>query len=318
MAQRILRGAAATLTYTHLDADGDPVAASGTLTVAVAKADGTVVLAAGTATVAGTDTGVYTVDLTGAQTASLELLTATWTDSAVSTAARTTLHEIVGGYVFSIAQVRAFETLSNDGDYPTEDVIVRRAEVEDEVEWICDRAFVTRYSRLTVDSVGDTYVDTGLHDITSIRSIRMYATPGASTYTALTATQLAGCVADSNGRITRTDVSNFTEGVGNIVVEVEYGYTGWGENVRRAMLTRLREFLNHESSAISDRAASFTNADGDRYDLAGQDIYKTGNAFVDAVYERVSKRRRNDRDRPASGSYQMDPSYFGLFRGGRR
>lgn len=249
--QRILQGAAATLTFRNLDADGSPVDAGGALTVGVIRADGTVLVAAGTATthsVTPTNNGIYTVALTGVQTATLDLLTATWTEAGVS--AHTTLHEIVGGYVFTIAEVRAFESLGDETVYPTAKVIITRADVEDELERLREAAFVPRYARLTLDGTGEPEILTGRTFLRRLRTVKVLVGTGSSSSTSFTATQLASCVVTDDGRIRRGDSDIFPYGVGNIIVEVEHGFTDWGADLKTAALTRLRERLNRPASEI--------------------------------------------------------------------
>lgn len=319
MAQRILRGAAATLVYFHLDADGEAAAASGTLTVGVTAADGTVIKAAGSGTTADPDvTGRYTVALTPAQTASLNLLTATWTDSAAPTVGRTTDHEIVGGYIFSLADVRAHNpNLESEAEYASELIIAKRLEVEDEVEDICDVAFVPRYQRVVVDGTGSNEVLAGVQMIRTIRSCRIYASTGSTSYTSLNASQLAGLVFTRDGLVRRTDGGSFDYGLGNIVLEVEHGYTAPPADLRTAVLDRLHDRLIDPNSAIPSRARAYTAADGFSYELTRSDEFSTGIPSVDAVYQRYSLRKKNgDGAAPASRTINFDPQWNGLYRGG--
>lgn len=319
MAQRILRGAAATLVYDHLNADGEAVAATGTLTVEVTTADGTVVKAAGSATTPDGDvTGRYTVTLTPAQTSSLNLLTATWTDSAAPTVGRTTEHEIVGGYIFSLADVRGHNpNLEAEAEYAAPLIIAKRLEVEDEVEDICDVAFVPRYRRVFVDGSGSHEVLAGVHMIRTVRSCRIYASTGSSSYTSLSAAQLAGLVVTRDGLVRRTDGGTFDYGLGNIVLEVEHGYTTPPADLRTAVLDRLHDRLMDPNSAIPSRARAYTAADGFSYELTRADEFSTGIASVDAVYQRYSMRKKNGGDAaPASRTLNFDPQWGGLYRGG--
>src|SRR4051812_41669308 len=97
-------GAAASLQVTWTDELDEPASAAGAVTVRVQKADGTDVVTAGSST---TGSNPYVRALTAAQNATLELLTATWTDAG-SSATRTTRHEIVGGFFFPIDDPDAF------------------------------------------------------------------------------------------------------------------------------------------------------------------------------------------------------------------
>lgn len=319
MAQRILRGAPATLAYEHLDADGAAVDAAGTMTVGVTAADGTVVLAAGTTTVHGV-TGAYSVALTGAETAQLGVLTATWSDSAAAAAAaaRTSSHEVVGGFMFSIAQVREFEPgLEDAADFPAGVIVDRRLEVEDEAEWICDIAFVPRYRRLTLDGGGDKSIVAGVRAIRRVRSVRTYSSAGSSSYTAMSAGQLAGLVVTVDGLIRRTDGGLFEVGHGNIVIEVEHGLDEPPGDLRVAALVRMADRLQRPDSGIPTRARSYSAMDGFSYDLTIPDEFTTGIPAVDAVYTRHSRRQRGDGSQaPASRPMNFDPQYNSLYRGG--
>lgn len=312
MSQRILRGTAATLTFYNMDANGKATAAAGALTVGVTKADGTVVVAAGTAT-SSPATGTYTVALTAAQTATLELLTATWTDAG-DASVHTTTHEVVGGYLLTLADIRAFETLADDTTYPDATVIAARAEVEDELEQLREAAFVPRYARLTLDGSGTRELVTGVSWLRTLRTARTLATTGSATSTAFTATELAACKLTSDGRIVRGDGNVFDWGVANIIVEVEHGFTDWGTDLKMAALTRLRERLNRPDSAIPDRALTYSGVDGTTYKLANPDGNSTGNPQVDAVYNRYP--RTNPGNQPASRTLVYQPQFGGVFRGG--
>lgn len=308
--QRILQGATAALTFRNLDADGVAVDAVGALTVGIARADGTVLVAAGTATTHGA-TGIYTVTLTGAQTATLDLLTATWSEVGAGT--HSTLHEIVGGYLFSIAEVRAFTTLQDTVKYPNTAVIAARAEVEDELEQMREAAFVPRYARLLLDGTGDREIITGLSWLRTLRTAKVLTGTGASTSTTFTATQLAACVVTPDGRIRRGDGDVFEYGAANIVVEIEHGFTAWGQDLKQAALTRLRERLNQPLSGIPDRATTYTSVDGDSYRLGAEGPMSTGNPWVDSVYSRYPT--VNEESQPASRLLTFEPQFGALFRG---
>lgn len=319
MAQRILRGAAATLSYEHLDYRGERVAADGTVTVKVEKADGTTVLAAGTAT-DNPSPGIYTVDLTAAQTSSLELLTATWIDDATPTVSRTSQHEIVGGFLFTVNDV-----MSEQGgtDYDKGTIVERRDEVEDECEWITDVAWVPRYRRLTLDGTGEDLIVTGTRQIRTVRSVRLYSTTGGSSYTSMTSTQLAGLVRTPDGQLRRTDNDVWPAGFGNVVIEVEHGYDRPPNDLRIAASIRCIDALFRPDGGLPLRAKSWTDGAGVSYDLEIPDEFSTGIPRVDSVYHRHSKRvskagaAGGGRQGPASRTLSYDPQYYGLFRGGR-
>jgi hypothetical protein len=319
VAQRILQGTAATLTYQHLDYIGQAADALGTLTVKVEKADGTIVLPAGTTTIHPSK-GVYTVALTPAQTASLELLTATWTDDAAPTAPRTTTHEIVGGFLFTIDDVMAEQGAQN---YDLPMIVRRRGEVEDECEWITDVAWVPRYLRLTLDGSGEDVIVTGVRAVRRVRSVRIYAPTGGTSYTSLSASQLAGLVRTPDGQLRRTDNDVWPAGFGNIVIELEHGLDQPFEDLRIAAAIRCVDALFRPDSAVPLRAKSWTDRAGTTYDLEIPDEFSTGIPRVDSVYHRRSKRVQSSQSGngksagPASRTLSYDPQFYGIFRGGR-
>lgn len=316
--QRILRGRPATLRFTLLDSDGSPIAddPQPAVTVQVDRADGTAVLAAGTATTSA-GAGVYTRALTAAQTSSLDLLVATWTDTVSGTTTQT-LHEVVGGYWFSVKEARDSDpTLADTSKYPTQSIIDIRTEVEDEAERIIGAAFVPRYRRLRLNGIGTPALRGIDQLVRSIRTVRVYSTPSA--YTAFTAGELAALVTDDEGLITRNDSGVFESGLANVVLEYEHGYDRPPTDLKRAALTRLRHRLNAPRSGIPDRATSFVSGEGGtfRLDTAGPE--KTGIPDVDAVYGSYAARHGGrGSDGPVSRTMDFDPQRLSLFHGGRR
>lgn len=312
--QRILRGTAATLSFQIVDADGVPTVPAGGVSIDVDRADGTMLVGSAAATV--DSTGLCTYSLTPAQTATLDVLTATWFDDTTNGEWSQTI-EIVGGYMFTVGDIRAFETLGDDLTYPNAMVIRERLEVETEAEWICDRAFTPRYARITVDGNADPVIDLGVHDIRRVRSVRTYTSAGASTYSSFTAAQLAGIVPVGTS-IRRTDNGVFEEGYGNIVVEVEYGLDAPDKPMRTAALIRLRDRPTRPQSSLPLRTKQF-QSDAGTVELNQPEAFETGIPEVDAVYGSYSKRQRGDGQQvPVSIPFDYDPQRYGLFVGGRR
>ena len=317
--QRILRGAAATLRLTTRNSDGTISAPGGTVTVGVTKADGTTVVAAGSGT--GGAAGSYTVAVTAADTADLGQLQGAWTNGTTTWA---TKHNIAGGFYFSLAEIRAFDAgvlgASAQNPFTDDELLTARQAVEDEAERICDRAFVPRYQRITVDGSGTTELLVGLNDIRRIRTARVYSSAGASTYTALGATALAGLVAGA-GTVRRTDGDVWDEGTGNIVLEVEYGFDELPPDLVAPLLVLLRHRITEPGSDVLDRATEYSPGDGSfsRLDLAA-DPYRTGIQLVDAALGRYSRRTQGTNGpggagtggssmRPASRPLSPEPSW---------
>lgn len=281
---RHLRGSAATLPVDLLNQDGEPADASGTLTVQVTKADGTEVLAAGSSTSNPTGSGSYTAALTAAQTATLEMLTAVWTDAGDSST-WTTLHEIVGGYYFTLAEAREHDrSLQAQND----DTLIQRARriTEDEFERICGVAFVPRYRRVRLDGYGRSSLLLPDPMVRTVRSVRVYSS--ATSYTAFTADELAALSANNAGVITRGDGGVFAAGSKNIVVEYEHGHDRPPAEVQRASIARARQWIAFGNSGIPDRTQTYVATEVGTFGLAQAGRAKTGTDWIDAALARWS------------------------------
>lgn len=297
MAQRIVRGAAATLEVYTWDAEGDLAAVSGTMTVGVVRADGTTVLAAGTAT-SSPSTGKYTVAVTAADTASLDRLTATWTNGTVTW---TTFHEIVGAVYWSEAELRAWDSSITAGKYPSATVLARRQTTEQECEQITGRAFVPRFRVVEVDGSGSDELLAGLYDVRSIRRVAVYPSGDLTgSPTVLTAGQRAQVKAMPDGRLVWIG-GVWTAGVGNVVVHAEVGWDAPPPDLVVATMIRARAWLNMPGNGLPDRAATYTSPTGESYELLLPSARRTGIAEVDAVYARWSVAPTDD-DRPVGVS----------------
>lgn len=274
--QRIVRATTATLTVTLVDQDGEPAAAAGAVTVRVQKGDGTDLLPAGTATTTGA-TGVYGVELTAAQTADLNLLTATWTEDGVERAV--TLHEIVGGVYFTVAQARARDASITEAKYDAETVRTARTEVEQQCEEICGVAWVPRFARVELDVHAGGWVALPNQQVRSIRSVSSVLSDGS--LDAWSADRLAELVAERGLRVGVTS--------GRLVVEYEHGYDRPPADLVTAAIQHLRHQLNtFTTSSLVDRATQVQTIEGQNLQLAtpGRFGFDTGIPTVDAVYQR--------------------------------
>jgi hypothetical protein len=273
--QRILRGTQATISYTHRDADGSPVEVAG-VTVGIRRADETDLVPSGTATVKEGKEHRYA--LTPKQTSLLDQLTATWT---VDGASHETVVEVVGGFYFSVQDVRAADrSLEDPGRYPASDLLATRQEVEDEFERICGVAFVPRYRRVTIDGSDRAVVSLPSRRLRAVRDVVVGGV-------AWTTTDLSDVRWGAG--ITRADGTLFPAGVRNITVGYEHGWSEPPSEIRRAALTRLRSRLNFSRSAIPDRATSFSVAEGGTYRLDTAGRSKTGIDEVDAALARYTE-----------------------------
>lgn len=240
MAQELLQGVAGKLRFVNLDQDGVPAPAAGAVTVRVVRADGTEVLPAGSATTAGAGTGEYERALTAAQLGTLDQLTVTWTDAGDGSV-HVTVAEVVGAFLFSVAQARASDPTFVDATYPTAEVVEVRALVEDVIESAVEQAlgrrvaFVPRFRRAVLSGNGLDTVD--LPDY-FVRTIRSATITGEA---AFTSTELEDLVAAS-GQMVST-LRTWTRGNRNVAVAYEHGMDGGPPIIQRAGLLLFRAWL---------------------------------------------------------------------------
>jgi hypothetical protein len=308
VAQRILQGAAATLTVTICDAVGEPADPTGTVTVGVVNAAGTVVITPGTATTRPSPTSAGQYRVASPAATQLDEWTATWTNG---TSGWVTTYAVVGGFPFSATDAYLEDTSIAVAKFPPSIVIDARAEVEDEAEEICNRSFTPRYRRVTLDGSGTSTLVLPVNDIRRIRA----ATVNGAT---LTVSYLRVIDDEFRNQVQRIDRRPFEEDFGNVVLDVEYGLDGPPSDVRRAMLTRLRSRLAMPRTSIPDKANTFQGADGRTYTLNRATADSTGIDDVDAAYERHSLRKRAGQASPASRPMNFDPQRSSLFHGGIR
>ncbi len=317
---RILRNRAGTLSHTF-EVDEEATDPTGTPTFSVADANGTVVTS-GNATVVGAGSGQVTAPL--AAQAALKRGTVTWVATVDGASTTEYTHfEIVSGFFFTLKQGRESDSsLSSAAKYPTDDLKIKRVEVEQECENICDRAFVPRYERIVLDGTGTSQITLRHSDpfrsVADIRTIRRIsvAPDMDETFVDYTAGQLAQVSWSVDGVLTRTDGSVFTAGMRNVVVEYEYGLDLPPSDLVQASLTRLRSRLNLNKSAIPDRATSYSLGEMGVYRIDQPGAYKVGLPEVDAVYSRYSRRSGtgpNAKKVPASRTLTYDPQFSSLF-----
>jgi hypothetical protein len=240
--ERVLQLTPATLSQQWYE-DGSAVD-PGSVTVTVTGADGTAV-ASGAAS--GTGTAARTYNLTTTHTALLDRLTVTWTSSLKGT--QTSYVEVVGGFLFSIAEFRALgSAYANTTNYPTSTVADMRTTVEQALEDACGVAFVPRYELETLNGVTG-----GLLPVTwaKVRAIRT-----------VTVDTVAGTVADyvalREGMIYGS--AYWSAGYGNVTVGYEHGHSTPPMRIKRAALILAKRWITPGSA--DDRAINVSNETG--------------------------------------------------------
>jgi hypothetical protein len=278
---RVLRTAAVAMSHTFY-VDETPTSASVGVVVTVKRLDGTTV-----STGAGTlgTPGVYTYTVPGQAT--LDILTVDWVATSIGGAVVTATDyvEVVGGYLFGLAEARAADsTLTSTTTYPTAMLADKRLEVEEECEKICRQAFVPRFYRETVSGTG---TDRQGLKWMMLRRLRAVTVSGV----AWSAPDIAAVPPAENGIARRPGGAVWPEGVGNIVVEYEHGWDRPPERISAAAMLHLRYLCNQPRTGMPDRVTAYTTEAGS-FHAAMQDECHTGYPDIDAVYSRYTRRQR--------------------------
>jgi hypothetical protein len=225
--------------------EGGTAVDPGSVTVTVTDSAGVVVT---TGAASGTGTSPRAYNLTTAHTALLDRMTVTWASTLKGTL--TSHLEVVGGFLFSIAEFRALgSAYANTTNYPTATVVDMRTTVEQALEDACSVAFVPRYS---VETVNGVYGDRLALRWARVRSIRT-----------VTVDDVAGVPADyvalREGMVYASSTW-WTSGYGNVTVGYEHGYDTPPGEMKRAALLLAKHWITPGSA--DDRAINVTNDSG--------------------------------------------------------
>ena len=289
--QRILQATTGSLSWQPLDGDGEP-GDPGVVTVGVTRSDGTEVIAAGTATT-DTDAAPRTIALTVAQSAQLDVLTATWKVGSDTVAV--TEHLTVGGFLYSLSQLRSIEPSTSDASRDTAESARR---VRDEVEHVFENATGVPWTprlrvvrELTPDG---SFLYSGTRFVRTVRWCRLWS--DWETYTSLTSDECAAIPPSEAGWL-RLPYS--VTGSMMITAGVEVGYFEASpvgmqapSDVTREALVAARAGLNRSRVGIPDRATSMQMQDGSSVTLAtpGVGNWHTGIPSVDEMLRRRDRR----------------------------
>lgn len=247
MAQRVLRNTAANLAVTF-QSDEAPIDPDGnTATVTVTRADGTPVVTGGATT--RVSAGVYQWTLP--PQADLDDLDLAWTGTFAGVAQTViTEAEVVGGFYFTLAEMRELEPFSSAAAYSSARLTSARNWIEDLIEHHCGVAFVPRYRRVTLP--GDGTVNLWVPDL-MLRKLRSVSIGGQ----ALTVGQLATIVPVGHGVLHRSDGAPFIRGMANVVVAYEHGYDAPPADVRRVALQLAARTYERGVGVTSERIGSY-------------------------------------------------------------
>lgn len=273
---RVLRTAQVVLSHTFY-VDETATDATGAVAYSVQRLDGTVI-ASGNAS--GPVSNAYTVTVPAQST--VDTLTVDWTGLvAGATVTARDIVEVVGGFIFGLAEARAQPPVLDPTRYPTARLAQKRIGVEQECEEICGQAFVPRFARVTLTiPPGDTWNVIRLPHI-NVRALRALTIDGTAQSLSGLGVSVAGVVSGSSawyGRVSGTSV----------IAEYEHGMDYPPEDLKDAAMLRLRSRLSAGDTGVPQRALSFSVADGGVYRLSTPSGKKTGIPDVDGVYERYT------------------------------
>lgn len=280
--ERCVAGASKVVTYTPIDAEGEPSGADpGPVTVNVTRADGTAI-ATGAAT---TGTGVTPRTYQLAATAVPDQITVTWLVSSVPV--HYTTVDIVGGVFLTLAELYEREpTLSETTKFPP--AVLQRARRE--VEAMIDRAtshvlsFVPKFA-VTQDaylSRGDVLQVPHAH----VRSVRWASYVDASGVSvAVDVTAGVGVYPDGTLRLHATSWPSNRMRVGYV-----HGLTAPDDEVKRAVARAVRR--QAATGGVDPRAISHSIPGGEiqRFPTPGLGPWITGLPEVDEVLQSYRER----------------------------
>lgn len=282
----ILKGTGATI-RALVYVDGTLTALSDLGTVTVVDEDGNEI-----ATGAGGDggTGVVTFPLTPTHTANVNKLTITWAGLQIAGGDEftlTTREEVVGELLFTEAEARAWQdgAMASTTAYTDATLMAHRDGIHDAFEQILGYPLGARYRRETLDGEGYAKLRLDGRDIRTVRSVKL-RDRGSTTWTALTAGELAVVTFRRWGLLEREDGGVFPAGGQNVRVAYEAGRDIPYE-LRREALRVLR--MQVVPDGVSDRTLFTTNQNGQvRYAVADSDKGRWfGIPQTDAVLSRM-------------------------------
>lgn len=192
--------------------------------------------------------------------------------------------EIVGSYLFSIAQLRAFgDAALDDARYSDALLIAKRTDVTEFFEHVCSTSFITRYGRTEVDARTQTY--DGRHQLWLAHKRVQRLIAVRVNGTALTEDELSDVALTDFGSVERR--RSWGKRGDRIVVEYAYGHRHPPSKIVEAAMRAARLSVNEAD--LSSRMITRTDDVGTtRYAQPGRD-YPTGIPSVDAVLERYDE-----------------------------
>ena len=279
--RRVRKGGTDTITAAFYGG-GETAATRGSVTVTVTSDTGAT-LATGSASEDGS-THVYSYSLTTAATAAIDLLTVTWASASETI---TTHVEVVGGFYFDLADLRAMNDISGQTTkYPTDSLRRARDWIEDIIDGTVNAPFVRRYFRDQFNWTPNLVLRQPYG-----RALLSMSVNG----TAVSGGDLAALTIDSSGRIVTaaTGVQSYRTGLVDIRYEAAV-MDSCPADLREVALQAARWHLiaTDGQSGIPSRATSITNEFGNVNLTTASKDRPTGIPDVDAVILNYAKQYR--------------------------
>ena len=246
---------AVTIVWQGVDSDGEP-ADPGTVTVGVTNSAGDTVVAAGTATVV--DGTKRTYALTATQTASIDVLTASF--SSGGNVVGTVRVEIVGAPLITRAEFQSLQKLTQEKS--PEQVIEVRRQVDafflDKLKW----AMTPRLAVERIHSVGRRELVLHFPHLREVRWARKVNSDG-------TRTTIANVdqVAASGAAIADFGPYDCWP-VGDIEIAYVHGTRRPSDDAKRVIARLMKAYLGEQVSTLDDRTQTFSDGTGATYSLA--------------------------------------------------
>lgn len=280
--ERVLRGTPATVTVTFYGGE-EPQDADGTVTVTIKRSDGST-YSTGPATHEGDiGSGQYSVTISAQTT--LDQFELEWSgDFGGSTATLTSYVEIVGGFYFTVSELRKYDqALTNATRFPVEKLVEKRLDVESEFEEICGRAFVPRFHREhLMNYSGEDYLRTEKPEVYKILKL----TVDGQDRTSWEAGKLLVRDQDDPHIIHLYDEALELAWSDDVVIEYEYGLKKTPRLIKQAGLKRARGLLLGQNATIDERATVMSIPDFGTFNLATPGPQYTGIPDIDAILHR--------------------------------
>lgn len=283
--ERVLRNTAATVSVTFYNGS-TAVEADGAVTVVAKRADGTTLLS----TTATNDPAVGVYTLVIPSQASLNFFTLTWSGTFTGTAISIESYvEIVGGFYFSIAELRASDSALTVSRFPNQALIDSRLSVENEFEDICGQAFVPRFASEWVTDSYDYEIYTSEYNPRKLTAMKVNGT----SYD-LTNWETLGYVKkrDSNrhGFLLSGPALPAVYTGNDVYIEYEYGMPQVPYPIKEKALRRAKLNLLGMASTIDPRATTMILPDIGSVNLAtpGMRGLETGIPDIDVVLRRYT------------------------------